>query len=76
MQVSHSFALVVFQHGTPPLLIAAGCGNIQMLELLIKRGAHIDVQDKVCIVLQKLCSSNLPLNKGRMAVCVEYVSPY
>lgn len=47
-----------------------------MLELLIKRGAHIDVQDKVCIVLQKLCSSNLPLNKGRMAVCVEYVSPY
>ncbi|CAJ0946817.1 unnamed protein product [Ranitomeya imitator] len=34
------------KHGTPPLLIAAGCGNIQMLELLIKRGAHIDVQDK------------------------------
>ncbi|XP_063769832.1 death-associated protein kinase 1 [Pseudophryne corroboree] len=34
------------KHGTPPLLIAAGCGNIQMLELLIRRGAHIDVQDK------------------------------
>ncbi|XP_073518509.1 death-associated protein kinase 1-like [Phyllobates terribilis] len=34
------------KHGTPPLLIAAGCGNIQMLELLIKRGAHVDVQDK------------------------------
>ncbi|NP_001084771.1 death associated protein kinase 1 S homeolog [Xenopus laevis] len=34
------------KHGTPPLLIAAGCGNIQILELLIKRGAQIDVQDK------------------------------
>lgn len=34
------------KHGTPPLLIAAGCGNIQMLELLNRRGAHIDVQDK------------------------------
>lgn len=74
MQFSQPFALVVFQHGTPPLLIAAGCGNIQMLELLIKRGAHIDVQDKVCIVLQK-CSSNLPLIKA-VWQCVEYVSPY
>nr|XP_033783558.1 death-associated protein kinase 1 [Geotrypetes seraphini] len=34
------------KHGIPPLLIAAGCGNIQMLELLIQRGARIDVQDK------------------------------
>uniref|UniRef100_A0A7M4ES03 Death-associated protein kinase 1 n=1 Tax=Crocodylus porosus TaxID=8502 RepID=A0A7M4ES03_CROPO len=34
------------KHGTPPLLIAAGCGNIQMLQLLIKRGSRIDVQDK------------------------------
>ncbi|KAB1252149.1 Death-associated protein kinase 1, partial [Camelus dromedarius] len=36
----------LFQHGTPPLLIAAGCGNIQILQLLIKRGSRIDVQDK------------------------------
>nr|XP_060465615.1 death-associated protein kinase 1 [Panthera onca] len=34
------------KHGTPPLLIAAGCGNIQILQLLIKRGSRIDVQDK------------------------------
>ncbi|XP_006898936.1 PREDICTED: death-associated protein kinase 1 isoform X2 [Elephantulus edwardii] len=34
------------KHGTPPLLIAAGCGNIQMLQLLIKRGSRINVQDK------------------------------
>lgn len=34
------------KHGTPPLLIAAGCGNIQMIELLMKRGARIDIQDK------------------------------
>ncbi|XP_068781196.1 death-associated protein kinase 1 isoform X2 [Struthio camelus] len=34
------------KHGTPPLLIAAGCGNIEMLQLLLKRGSRIDVQDK------------------------------
>uniref|UniRef100_A0A5F9CSZ1 Death-associated protein kinase 1 n=1 Tax=Oryctolagus cuniculus TaxID=9986 RepID=A0A5F9CSZ1_RABIT len=34
------------KHGTPPLLIAAGCGNIQILQLLVKRGSRIDVQDK------------------------------
>ncbi|KAH0628215.1 hypothetical protein JD844_009082 [Phrynosoma platyrhinos] len=34
------------KHGTPPFLIAAGCGNIQMLQLFLKRGARIDVQDK------------------------------
>jgi len=34
------------KHGTPPLLIAAGCGNIQILQLLIKRGSRIEVQDK------------------------------
>lgn len=40
----------LFQHGTPPLLIAAGCGNIQILQLLIKRGSRIDIQDKVIIL--------------------------
>lgn len=44
------YFLSVFQHGTPPLLIAAGCGNIQMLQLLIKRGSRIDVQDKVIML--------------------------
>nr|XP_020661485.1 death-associated protein kinase 1 isoform X2 [Pogona vitticeps] len=34
------------KHGTPPFLIAAGCGNIQMLQLFLKRGARIDIQDK------------------------------
>ncbi|XP_073084846.1 death-associated protein kinase 1 isoform X1 [Manis javanica] len=34
------------KHGTPPLLIAAGCGNIQILQLLLKRGSRIDIQDK------------------------------
>jgi len=38
------------KHGTPPLLIAAGCGNIQILQLLIKRGSRIEVQDKVRIL--------------------------
>ncbi|XP_041042130.1 death-associated protein kinase 1 isoform X3 [Carcharodon carcharias] len=34
------------KHGTPPLMIAAGCGNVQILNLLIQKGAKIDVQDK------------------------------
>ncbi|KAK9408253.1 death-associated protein kinase 1 [Crotalus adamanteus] len=34
------------KHGTPPFLIASGCGNIQMLQLFLKRGARVDVQDK------------------------------
>uniref|UniRef100_A0A8D0E108 Death-associated protein kinase 1 n=1 Tax=Salvator merianae TaxID=96440 RepID=A0A8D0E108_SALMN len=34
------------KHGTPPFLIAAGCGNIQMLQLFLNRGARIDIQDK------------------------------
>uniref|UniRef100_A0A4W3H2G0 non-specific serine/threonine protein kinase n=1 Tax=Callorhinchus milii TaxID=7868 RepID=A0A4W3H2G0_CALMI len=36
----------VNKHGTPPLLVAAGCGNIQILNLLIKKGARINLQDK------------------------------
>uniref|UniRef100_UPI00398E40F0 death-associated protein kinase 1 isoform X3 n=1 Tax=Pristiophorus japonicus TaxID=55135 RepID=UPI00398E40F0 len=34
------------KHGTPPLMVAAGCGNNQILNLLIQKGARIDVQDK------------------------------
>ncbi|XP_028661378.2 death-associated protein kinase 1 [Erpetoichthys calabaricus] len=34
------------KHGTPPLLIAAGCGNIQILDLLMKKGAQIHAYDK------------------------------
>lgn len=60
------FCLLVFQHGTPPLLIAAGCGNIQMLELLIKRGAHIDVQDKVSVLYKKMFCLEL---KGHAILC-------
>ncbi len=35
------------QHGTPPLLIAAGCGNIQIIEVLMRKGAEIQAHDKV-----------------------------
>lgn len=38
------------QHGTPPLLIAAGCGNIQIIEVLMRKGAEIQANDKVMIV--------------------------
>lgn len=36
------------QHGTPPLLIAAGCGNIHIIDVLMKKGAEIQALDKVC----------------------------
>lgn len=39
--------LFVWQHGTPPLLIAAGCGNIQIIEVLMRKGAEIQAGDKV-----------------------------
>ncbi|XP_030215323.1 death-associated protein kinase 1 [Gadus morhua] len=34
------------KHGTPPLLIAAGCGNVQIIEVLIAKGAEIKANDK------------------------------
>ncbi|KAJ8005494.1 hypothetical protein DPEC_G00118540 [Dallia pectoralis] len=34
------------KHGTPPLLIAAGCGNIQIISVLIRKGADMQVHDK------------------------------
>uniref|UniRef100_A0A674PCM8 Death-associated protein kinase 1 n=1 Tax=Takifugu rubripes TaxID=31033 RepID=A0A674PCM8_TAKRU len=34
------------KHGTPPLLIAAGCGNIQIIEVLMRKGAEIQAGDK------------------------------
>ncbi|MCJ8746934.1 hypothetical protein PDJAM_G00147570 [Pangasius djambal] len=34
------------KHGTPPLLIAAGCGNIQIIDVLIRKGAEIQALDK------------------------------
>ena len=40
-------ACVRVQHGTPPLLIAAGCGNVQIIEVLIAKGAEIKANDKV-----------------------------
>uniref|UniRef100_A0A672KMA4 Death-associated protein kinase 1-like n=1 Tax=Sinocyclocheilus grahami TaxID=75366 RepID=A0A672KMA4_SINGR len=34
------------KHGTPPLLIAAGCGNVQIIDVLMKKGAEIQAFDK------------------------------
>ncbi|XP_030629259.1 death-associated protein kinase 1 isoform X2 [Chanos chanos] len=34
------------KHGTPPLLIAAGCGNVQIIDVLIRKGAEIRAHDK------------------------------
>uniref|UniRef100_A0A8C2WUL6 Death-associated protein kinase 1 n=1 Tax=Cyclopterus lumpus TaxID=8103 RepID=A0A8C2WUL6_CYCLU len=34
------------KHGTPPLLIAAGCGNVQIIEVLMRKGAEIQAHDK------------------------------
>uniref|UniRef100_A0A4W5L1B1 Death-associated protein kinase 1 n=1 Tax=Hucho hucho TaxID=62062 RepID=A0A4W5L1B1_9TELE len=33
-------------NGTPPLLIAAGCGNIEIIDVLMTKGAEIQVHDK------------------------------
>lgn len=43
--------MCVLQHGTPPLLIAAGCGNVQIIEVLMRKGAEIQAHDKVSGVL-------------------------
>ncbi|XP_077570325.1 death-associated protein kinase 1 isoform X2 [Stigmatopora nigra] len=34
------------KHGTPPLLTAAGCGNVDIIKVLIRKGAHIHALDK------------------------------
>ncbi|XP_061135012.1 death-associated protein kinase 1 isoform X2 [Syngnathus typhle] len=34
------------RHGTPPLLIAAGCGNVDIIQLLVRKGALIQAHDK------------------------------
>uniref|UniRef100_A0A4W4E428 non-specific serine/threonine protein kinase n=1 Tax=Electrophorus electricus TaxID=8005 RepID=A0A4W4E428_ELEEL len=34
------------KHGTPPLLISAGCGNVQIIDVLMKKGAEIQALDK------------------------------
>ncbi|KAJ8261340.1 hypothetical protein COCON_G00170630 [Conger conger] len=34
------------KHGTPPLLVAAGCGNIRIVDVLVKKGAEIQARDK------------------------------
>lgn len=44
---SFSKCVYVLQHGIPPLLIAAGCGNIQIIEVLMRKGAEIQAGDKV-----------------------------
>lgn len=47
----------MLQHGIPPLLIAAGCGNIQIIEVLMRKGAEIQAGDKVKSVGCDLCDS-------------------
>ncbi|XP_035246721.1 death-associated protein kinase 1-like isoform X2 [Anguilla anguilla] len=34
------------KHGTPPLLVAAGCGNIRIIDVLMTKGAEIQAHDK------------------------------
>nr|XP_061811567.1 death-associated protein kinase 1-like isoform X1 [Nerophis lumbriciformis] len=34
------------KHGTPPLLTAAGCGNVDIIKVLVRKGAHIHALDK------------------------------
>uniref|UniRef100_A0A8C9W4Z4 non-specific serine/threonine protein kinase n=1 Tax=Scleropages formosus TaxID=113540 RepID=A0A8C9W4Z4_SCLFO len=34
------------KHGTPPLLIAAGCGSVRIIEALLRKGADIQARDK------------------------------
>ncbi|KAG7477235.1 hypothetical protein MATL_G00092010 [Megalops atlanticus] len=34
------------KHGTPPLLIAAGCGNVRIMQVLVGKGADVQAHDK------------------------------
>ena len=52
------------QHGTPPLLIAAGCGNIQIIEVLMRKGAEIQAHDKVTTHLFAIISELLTTSCG------------
>lgn len=59
----------VRQHGTPPLLIAAGCGNIQIIEVLMRKGAEIQAGDKVTTARGVWCVCDSAVETGLPYIC-------
>ena len=42
-----SSCVIILQYGRTPLYCAAECGHLQIIELLLSKGAEIDSKDKV-----------------------------
>jgi hypothetical protein len=43
----HTFLLLLFQYGLTALIVAAGCGQLEVCSMLLDRGANIEAKTKV-----------------------------
>jgi len=48
MYVVNAFLFVFLQSGGTPLIIASQNGHIKVVDYLLKQGAKVDQQNKVC----------------------------
>ncbi len=52
------FVIVCHKNGMTALVLAAMQGNVAMVQLLLKKGANIDLKDAVCLFVVQ-CFLNL-----------------
>ena len=56
MYVVNAFLFVFLQNGATPLIIASENGHMKVVDYLLKQGAKVDQQNKVC---REIICSNL-----------------